>query len=115
MSPIPPDLDILITDDGRPIMTMPDLRYAARFEAENNNFKDIFSNFRMRPEADIVQLNALDCKLATGLKPKEFWALFSKCGRCNLFVTSRSMEHHKANQCQNDGGLIVHASASLKN
>ena len=88
-------------------MTTPDLCYAARFYAENNDFEDVFTNFRMRPEADIVQLNALDSKLAIGLKPKEFWALFSKCAQCNLFVTSRSMEYHKANQCQNDGALKV--------
>ena len=108
-SPIPwsfSDLNILITAGGRPMMTTPDLRCAARFDVENNVF-DVFSNFRMRPEADIVQLNALDSKLATGLKPKEFWALFSKCARCNLFVTSRSMEYHKANQCQNDGALKI--------
>ena len=100
------DLNVLVTDGGSPIMTAPDLCYAACFDAENNDF-DVFSNFQMRPESDIVQLNALDSKLAIGLKPKKFWALFSKCARCNLFVTSRSVEHHKANQCKNDGALKI--------
>ena len=95
------NLKVVVDHTGKLTMITPDLSFAPHFNnTKNDGLKDVFSKFQSRPEIDIMQLNALDSNLAIGLKAHEFWALFSKCALCHLFITSRSIGDHQINQCQ---------------
>lgn len=55
-------------------------------------------------ETAFSQLRSLDLLPALGLAEDEFWNLFSRCGLCQNFVTSRTIPYHT---CPASGQLLI--------